>query len=90
VCGCAEEPRLEAALSGALAFAAGAGLATIPVRLRPGLDLPLPPTPPQGNAFPGLYGMGAVHKSPEGASEESPRLLLTVDDVTEPCACCAA
>jgi hypothetical protein len=34
--------------------------------------------------------MGAVHKSPPGASPAAPRLLLTVDDVTEPpCGCCA-
>lgn len=42
----------------------------------------------KGNAFPGLYGMGAVHKSPEGASEASPRLLLTIDD-TPSCSCCS-
>ncbi|KAL3139461.1 hypothetical protein ABBQ38_003791 [Trebouxia sp. C0009 RCD-2024] len=32
----------------------------------------------KGNAFPGNEGYGAVHKSP-AASEESPRLLLTLD-----------
>lgn len=42
----------------------------------------------KGNAFPGLFGMGAVHKSPEGASTEMPRLLLTVDDVLKNCSCC--
>ncbi|KAI8472883.1 MAG: hypothetical protein J3K34DRAFT_519420 [Monoraphidium minutum] len=32
----------------------------------------------KGHSFPGLYGMGAVHKSPEGASAAVPRLLLTM------------
>ena len=32
-----------------------------------------------------LLAFGAVHKSPAGASEESPRLVLTVDDA---CECC--
>ncbi|GBF95593.1 hypothetical protein Rsub_08574 [Raphidocelis subcapitata] len=43
----------------------------------------------KGNGFPGLWGMGAVHRSPEGASAAAPRLLLTVDDVQPDCACCS-
>jgi hypothetical protein len=41
----------------------------------------------KGGAAAGMHGMGAVHKSPAGASVGEPRLLLTVDDVPL-CACC--
>lgn len=40
---------------------------------------PLPPRPSS------LLAIGAVHKSPAEASEESPRLVLTIDDA---CECC--
>lgn len=33
----------------------------------------------KGRDWPGNPGMGAIHRSPEGASQHSPRLLLTLD-----------
>lgn len=45
----------------------------------------------KGHLFPGNYGMGAVHRSPEEVDGNRPRLLLTLDNA-EPsdCGCGAA
>lgn len=40
----------------------------------------------KGNSFPGNQGAGAVHKSP-AASQEHPRLVLTLDEARQPCHC---
>lgn len=44
----------------------------------------------KGQAYPGFEHRGAVHRSPDGASEEAPRLLLALDAASG-CtdACCA-
>lgn len=40
----------------------------------------------KGHKYPGMNGLGAVHRSPPGASVQAPRLVLTLDD-TEPRSC---
>ncbi|KAK9826679.1 hypothetical protein WJX74_009607 [Apatococcus lobatus] len=43
----------------------------------------------KGSAYPGNAGRGAVHRSPDGASVENPRLVLRLDPASShPCDCC--